>query len=131
MVEARNARFSAATNTHLERAMSLSPHDPNMWGFLVVTAVAHLQLREFELSVHWAEQSSRSNPDQYWPHLIRACALGHLGRNAAAQDALATTRVLNPDVSLAQLRRQLDESSDSWWHRFAQGLALAGFSEQS
>jgi TolB-like protein len=115
---------------HLERAMSLSPHDPNMWGFLVVTAGAHLQLREFELSAHWAEKSSRSNPDQFWPHLIRAAALGHLGRIVAAQDALATARVLNPDVSLDQLRGQLDDSSDSWWHTFAQGLALAGFSEQ-
>ena len=101
-----------------------------MWGFLVNKAWAHLQLSDFELAVKCAEQSSQSSPNQYWPHLVHASGLAHLGRIDAAHGALKRALMLNPNVSLSQLRKQRDDAVASVWNMFTDGLALAGFVEQ-
>jgi TolB-like protein/Flp pilus assembly protein TadD len=112
----------------LERAMSLSPHDPNSWGFMSITALAHIQLERYDAAVAWCEQAIRKDASQYWPHLWNAAALANLGREAEAAMALQRAKDRKPNLSLALLRRTfLDRASND--NPVMTGLAKLGLIE--
>ena len=50
---------------HLESAIRLSPHDPNMGSFLVRTADAHLFTHDYESAISWAKKALRQ-PNFQW-----------------------------------------------------------------
>jgi len=112
----------------LERAMSLSPHDPNSWGFMSVTALAHILLEQYDAAVEWCERAIRKDASQYWPHIWNAAALANLGREAEAAKPLQFAKDRKPDLSLALLRRSYlgwASNNDS----VMAGLAKAGLTE--
>lgn len=80
---------------HFQRAIDLSPHDPQRWAFYAYRALAHLFAGQFDLALDWARQSTRVPNCHYWPFSHRVCALGHLQRReelAAAVEELLERR---------------------------------------
>ena len=117
---------AAEALSHLEMAMRLSPHDPNMGSFLVRIADAHLFLRRDEDAAAWAKKALRQPGFQWSRHAVLISALAHLGRAAEAAAALDEVLRQRPDFSrdfVAKTHLIGDEGDMS---RYLDGLARAG-----
>ena len=89
----------------MEKAIRLSPRDPQMHLFLHQIAVAHLLAGRYEDALARGRESLRLRTNQPNPYRIVAAACGYLGRNAEALEALANMQRLAPHFSLAHFRR--------------------------
>jgi adenylate cyclase len=110
----------------MEKAIRLSPRDPQMHLFLHQLAVAHLSAGRYEDALRHEQESLRLRADQ--PHVYRiiAAACGHLGRNAEALEALEKMRRLAPHFSVESFRRA---NSASLVERCLEGWRRAGWQE--
>lgn len=88
---------------HVERAIQLSPHDPNSWGFMTHAAIACLLLGRFAAAMEWADAAVRRSPKQFWPYLWKGAALAQLDQQSAASSEIAMAKKLKPDVSVELL----------------------------
>ena len=84
---AYEGRFAEAM-PHFEKAISLSPHDPQRWAFYSYGALAHLFAGEFAQAEQWARKAIRIPNCHYWPFAHRVAALGHLDRKEDLRHAL-------------------------------------------
>ena len=83
-----------------EMARRLSPHDPYMWLFESVGAMAHLALGQFEDAERMGRSAIRRPGAGFWAYVSLASALGSLGRIEEARPILDKLRELKPDFSL-------------------------------
>ena len=72
---AYEGRFAEAI-PYFEKAIQLSPHDPQRWAYYSYRSLAHLLAGEFELAVEWAQNAIRVPNSHYWPLAHRVSALG-------------------------------------------------------
>lgn len=72
----------------LDEATRLSPHDPNLWAFMVVRAWALLALGRDEEAADWARRAAAQPTAMLWPTAVLASAYGNLGRRDEARAAL-------------------------------------------
>ncbi len=90
-----------------EKAISLSPNDPQRWAFLTYGALALIFKRNFETALEWAEKASVIPNCQYWTTAHMAVALTHLGRHDEAERTIAKLLAEKPGFSCAFARRKL------------------------
>jgi len=110
-----------------DRAIELSPNDPQRWAFLTYGALVLIFKRDFEAAVKWAERASMIPNCQYWTTAHRAVALAHLGRIDEAQKAARKLLSEKPGFSTAFARRKLFYLKRSeQLQLYLDGLALAG-----
>jgi len=88
---------------YVEKAIRLSPHDPNLGAFLTALGACHLLLGHLDQATDLLRRARAANP-QYWHvHFWLAGALGFKGSVDEARVALAEAISLKPEVcSLAQ-----------------------------
>ena len=108
----------------MNKAMRLNPHHPG-W-YHLIPFMNHYRLGEYELAL--IEANRFNIPDFHWDPLIRAAALGQLGRQTEASKAVDELLNLVPDYktrgrSLIRRYAYLDEHVDI----LAEGLRKAGF----
>jgi TolB-like protein/Tfp pilus assembly protein PilF len=103
---AYEGRFSEAI-PHFEKAINLSPCDPQRWAFYSYRALAHLFARQFELAAEWAQRATRIPNSHYWPFAHRVAALGHLQQPEASQVALVELLQRKPEFSCGLARKRL------------------------
>jgi adenylate cyclase len=115
--------------TQLEKATRLSPHDPNLWSFVVVRGWAHILMRQFEDAAFWSRKAVRMPNTQFWTQATLASALGHLGRSEEAQRAVADLYRVKPDFSLALVADILPFAESGHRELFLDGLRKAGLPE--
>jgi adenylate cyclase len=110
----------------MEKAIRLSPRDPQMHLFLHQLAVAHLIAGRYDDALKREEESLRLRADQ--PHVYRiiAAASGHLGRRREALDALERMRRVAPHFTLENFRRT---NSQALVDRCVEGWRQAGWTE--
>jgi adenylate cyclase len=110
----------------MEKAIRLSPRDPQMHLYLHQVAVAHFMAGRWADAAARDEECLRLRADQ--PHVFRvlAASYGHLGRSAEALAALASMRQLAPQFSLEQFKRT---NSAALVERSLAGWRLAGWTE--
>jgi tetratricopeptide (TPR) repeat protein len=72
----------------LDEATRLSPHDPNIWSFMVVRAWSLSLLGRFEEAADWARRAAAQPNSVLWPSAILVSMLGHLGWRGEARAAL-------------------------------------------
>jgi TolB-like protein len=84
---AYEGRFAEAM-PYFEKAISLSPHDPQRWAFYSYGALAHLFATEFAQAEQWAWRATRIPNCHYWPFAHRVAALGYLDRREDLRHAL-------------------------------------------
>lgn len=103
---AYEGRYTEAL-ARFERAIELSPNDPQRWAFLTYGALALIFQREFETAIAWTERAAVIPNCQYWTMAHRAVALAHLGRIDEARRTVDQLRGQIPEFSIAFARRKL------------------------
>jgi adenylate cyclase len=103
---AYEGRFAEAI-PYFEKAIELSPFDPQRWAFLSYRALAHLLAGEFEYAVEWAQEATRIPNCHFWPFAHRVSALAHLRRSAELPGAVAELLRRKPEFSCSLARDRL------------------------
>ena len=103
---AYEARYEEAISC-FEKAIALSPNDPQRWAFLTYGSMALLFNKQFETALQWADRASAIPNCQYWTTAHKVVAYAHLDRQAEAQ--LACTKLLEelPGFSCKFAREKL------------------------
>ena len=110
---------------NLEGSMRLNPQDPRIHFTLAMLARAHLNARDPEAALHWAETAIRRRADYPLSHLVRASVLGHLGRRGEARAELAECERLDPGFATRWALRPMYKDPADDLH-FLEGLREAG-----
>ncbi|HEY7230885.1 MAG TPA: winged helix-turn-helix domain-containing tetratricopeptide repeat protein [Pseudolabrys sp.] len=111
---------------HLESAIRLSPHDPNMGSYLVRMAEAKYLVSQDEAAVHFALRALAQPSFQWSRYAILIAALGQLDRKDEAQHYLNEVTRRLPDFSVAFVRTMHPFSRDMGIDRYYEGLRKAG-----
>ena len=115
-----------------DRAIDLSPNDPQLWAFYSYAAQALLFNQEYEKALRYTERASAIPNYQYWTTAHMAVALAYLGREQEAKNAVKRLLQQNPDFSVAFAKEKLfylkmPEQIDL----YLKGLEMAGVPETS
>ncbi|MBM3538403.1 MAG: tetratricopeptide repeat protein [Alphaproteobacteria bacterium] len=112
---------------YFEKAIKLSPYDPQRWAFYSYRSLAHLFAHEFEPALEWAQKATRIPNCHYWAFSHRVAALGHLGRADDIRLAIAELMQRNPDFSCRFARERLFYLKDpAQIELYVEGLGKAG-----
>ncbi len=114
---------------HLETAIRLSPHDPNMGSCLVRSADAKYLMADYEGAVEWALKALRQPNFQWSRYAVLLAALGQLGRDDEAQRYLAELLRQRPDFSVSFVREIHLFSDPGDFDHYLDGLRKAGVAE--
>ena len=114
---------------HLESAVRLSPHDPNMGSYLVRTAEAKYLIGDDEAAVHFALKALAQPSFQWSRYAILIAALGQLGRHEEARRYVTEVTRMRPNFSVAFVRTMHPFSGDMGIDRYYDGLRKAGVPE--
>ena len=122
-------RFNEAI-PYFEKAITLSPFDPQRWAFYSYRALSHLFARQFDQAVDWAQKATRVPNCHYWPFAHRVSALGHLDDVDALRTAKAQLLQRKPEFSCAfALRRLFYIKNPTHLEIYVEGLRRAGVPE--
>jgi TolB-like protein/Tfp pilus assembly protein PilF len=116
--------------TCFEKAIALSPNDPQLWAFLTYGALTSIFNRDFETALEWTDRASRIPNCQYWTVAHKAVALVYLGKAEQAKLVIEKLVEQMPQFScsfvkgkLFYLRKQEQISF------YIDGLRMAGLAE--
>jgi len=84
-----------------ERAIRMSPVDPQLHLALLGMAAAYIELRRFDEAIAAAKKTQRQNPFFLPAYLYLASAFTHLGRDAEAHKAAARVLEIDPAFTLS------------------------------
>jgi tetratricopeptide (TPR) repeat protein len=113
----------------LEQALRLSPKDPRRALWLVNVAWAHFAAGRYEMAVEWARRTLEHDPDDPWAYAVLATSYGQLGRTEEARSALEEAFRIDPDLTLAKVRRRNPGTDPELLERWLDGLRTAGLKE--
>lgn len=112
---------------YFQKAIDLSPFDPQRWAFCSYRALAHLFAGEIEEAIEWSNAAIRIPNCHFWPYAHRVSALGHSGRSEETRAALSELLQQKPDFSIAYARNRLFYVKDrAQLELYAEGLHRAG-----
>lgn len=114
---------------HFERAMRLSPVDPELYRMQAGTAMAHLFAGRIETASAWAERSYSNLPSFLMVVALIAATRALSGRQEDAQRAILEVRKLDPALRIANITQWLPISRPDHLAIFADGLRKAGLEE--
>jgi TolB-like protein/Flp pilus assembly protein TadD len=121
---------SAPAVAHLEAAIRLSPHDPNMGSFLVRIADARYFMADYEGAISFAHKALGQPNFQWSRYAVLIAALGQLGRHDEAQHYLQEVSRERPDFSIAFVRRTHLYGEQEIMDRFCEGMRKAAVPEE-
>jgi tetratricopeptide (TPR) repeat protein len=114
---------------NFERALELSPNDPQRWAFLTYGALAHIFRRDFQTAIDWSNQASEIPNCQFWTTAHKAVALAYLGEQDQASAQVAQLLREQPQFSRAFARKKLFYLKDEGQiNMYLEGLKRAGVS---
>ena len=116
----------------LERAMRLSPLDPQGPGFKSTLAAAHLFAGQYEEAVEWADRALHERPN-FDPAIgVKVVACVHLGRIDEARRWLKLRLELQPGLTVAEWksRAAVRFASPEILALYVEGLRKAGLPEE-
>jgi TolB-like protein len=114
---------------HFERAMRLSPVDPELYRMQAGMAMAHLFAGRLDAASAWAEQAYRNLPSFLMVVATIAATRALAGRQEEAQRAMEQLRALDPALRISNLTDWLPIHRPEHLSLFAEGLRKAGLSE--
>lgn len=113
-----------------DRAIDLSPNDPQLWAFYSYAAQALLFNREFDKALQYTERASAIPNYQYWTTAHMAVALAYLGRQQEAENAVKRLLQQNPTFSISFAREKLFYlKMPEQIELYVKGLQMAGVPE--
>jgi tetratricopeptide (TPR) repeat protein len=118
-----------SAKSYFDRAMRLSPFDPEMYRMQAGLAMAHLFAERFDAATTLAEQVFRRLPS--FLMAVSVVAAGHAlaGRQADAERAMSQLRYLDPKLRVSALADWLPIRRPADLATFAKGLRKAGLPE--
>jgi len=120
---------AAEAGSHLEAAIRLSPHDPNMGSFLVRIADARYFVADYEGAVTYALRALGQPNFQWSRYAVLIAALGQLGRYAEARRYLEEVTRERTDFSIAFVRNTHLFGERDIMARYCDGLRKAAVPE--
>ncbi|WP_455217153.1 winged helix-turn-helix domain-containing tetratricopeptide repeat protein, partial [Kaarinaea lacus] len=93
--------------TCFDRAIDLSPNDPQLWAFYSYAAQSLLFNGEFEKALQYTQRASAIPNYQYWTTAHMAVALAYLGREQEAKNTVDRLLRQNPDFSIEFAKEKL------------------------
>ncbi len=112
-----------------ERAMRLSPLDPEMYRMQAGMAVSHLFAGRFDTASSWAEKSFRDLPSFLMVVAVIAASHALAGRTEEAKRAMQHLCQLDPTLRISNLTDWLPIHRQDDLAVFAEGLRKAGLPE--
>ncbi len=103
---AYEGRYDEAVS-RFEKAVALSPNDPQLWAFLTYGALAQLFRRDFETALQWTERAACLPNCQYWTTAHRVVALSYSGREPEAKQTAGKLLLENPGFNCDFVREKL------------------------
>ncbi|HXD42834.1 MAG TPA: winged helix-turn-helix domain-containing protein [Ramlibacter sp.] len=116
----------------IERAMRLSPRDPQLPTWQWFTGMAHLLLGHDDQAVVWLSRGADGNPKNPYARVSLAGALGAAGRIDEARRQVSEIQRLRPDLTIARLRAAQASDHPTYLRqreRIYDGLRRAGMPE--
>jgi TolB-like protein/tetratricopeptide (TPR) repeat protein len=114
---------------HFERAMRLSPVDPELYRMQAGIATAHLFAGRVDAASGWAEQAYRNLPSFLMVVALIAATRALSGRPEDASRAMDELRKLDPTLRVSNLGAWLPIHRPEHLAIFADGLRQAGLPE--
>jgi len=99
------------TESHVQRALHLSPHDTFVYLWRSTAGSAKFWLGKEEEAVAWLRRSIEANRNFPSSHFVLAAALAHLGRLPEARAEVQVGLAINPTYSIGRIRAS--SSSDN------------------
>ena len=126
----RNAGRPEEAIHSFERAIRMSPVDPELYGACVGMGFAFIELGRFDEAVVAGKKAQRQNPIFPGAHRCLASAFAHLGRDAEAREAAARVLEFDPAFSVsAWIARAPGLGGQSGSKLLIEGLRKAGLPE--
>jgi adenylate cyclase len=96
-----------------ERAMRMSPVDPQLYSTFTGMGFASIELRRFDEAIAAGKKALRQNPSYPGPYRCLASAFAHLGRDAEAREAAAGVLESDPAFTISAwiARSQLSKTA--------------------
>ena len=114
-----------------EKAVALSPNDPQRWAFLTYGALALIFKQDFETALAWVEKASVVPNRQYWTIAHKAVALAYLDREDEARRSVADLLAEKPGFTTAFAKRKLFYlKRPEQLKLYLDGLRMAGAPEE-
>jgi TolB-like protein/class 3 adenylate cyclase/Tfp pilus assembly protein PilF len=118
---------TACAIAHFERAMRLSPRDPEMASMLAGISFAHLISGRYEKALSFAQQSIDEGPHSASGHRAKITALIFLNREQEARAAAAMLLTVDPQFSISS--RLPPYRDPHFQQRYHAALKTAGLHE--
>jgi TolB-like protein/Tfp pilus assembly protein PilF len=90
-----------------QRAIDLSPNDPQRWAFLTYGALALIFKGDYETAIQWADRAHLIPNCQYWTTAHKVVALALLNRRDEARKLVNQLREDKPEFSREFARKKL------------------------
>ena len=113
----------------IDRAMRLSPHDPQFFVMQGIAAYAHYVAGRYAEALSWAERAVFERSDYVTGLRVLAASAAMTGHDGQASDAIARLRELDADLHLSNLRDVVPLQKPEDLSRMAEGLRKAGLPE--
>lgn len=112
----------------LSRAVTLSPHDPNLSSYASLLSTCHLLQHDYRKAIRWARVALRQPSSHFIAQMQLVAALGLTGDKGGAERACAKLLTLKPDFSLDYVVRRWPFKRKSDIQCMLRGLRNAGIS---
>jgi tetratricopeptide (TPR) repeat protein len=109
-----------------ERALRLSPRDPERVHFLIAIATAHFVAGDYGEAIRWAERTLQVRPSAPAGHRLLAASLAHRDRLDEAHAAVERLLRLRPGTTTAGVRATIHFKHQPDQERLIEGLLRAG-----
>jgi TolB-like protein/class 3 adenylate cyclase len=121
-----------------DKAIRLSPRDPSLHYWYAGKAEAYFGLKEYDQTIEWERRAIAINPNFLSEHALLIAALGWIGHEAEAQEAIQRYLALFPTgprtiAAWKALKAQLinpDPRFLEFWDRAIEGRRKAGLPEE-
>jgi tetratricopeptide (TPR) repeat protein len=114
---------------HLERAIRLSPVDPQRPGMQASIACAHFAAGRFDIASTTAETAMLEQPKNFMATIAAAATNAMTGNLDVARSAMNRARELDPNLNLQKIKDRLSYKQHEVFAQWKDALRRAGLPE--
>ena len=113
-----------------DHAIRLSPHDPQLWSYYHMRALAYTNLDKLDVALRDAKAAIQAKGDEFWPHLGLAFIDVEMGRHDEALTSYNHACWLKLELSATYIKSLLGASHLPDLEKFLDALRQVGLPEE-